>query len=122
MTRRFKFLIAASLAVTGICLGVICYARPSADTMANWDGFDSLPKRGDGKVGIIRKTGEPPASDSASADEAELVALKPYSPEWWSVRDAIDRTADVQLARKLIICRGCLPSEPNDQMGVIATR
>jgi hypothetical protein len=121
MTRRFKFLIAASLVVTGSCLGVICYARPSADTMASWDGFDSLPKRGDGKVGIIRKTGEPPASDSASA-EAELVALKPYSPEWWSVRDAIDRTADEQLARKLIICRGCLPSEPDDQVGVIATR
>ena len=122
MTRRFKFLIAASLVVTGSCLGVICYARPSADTMVSWDGFDSLPKRGDGKVGIIRKTGEPSASDSVSADEAELVALKPYSPEWWSVRDAIDRTADEQLARKLIICRGCLPSEPDDQVGVIATR
>jgi hypothetical protein len=122
MTRRFKCLIAASLAVTGSCLGVICYARPSADTMVSRDAFDSLPKRGDGKVGIIRKASEPAASDSALADEAELVALKPYSPEWWSVRDAIDRTADEQLARKLIICRGCLPSEPNDQMGVIATR
>jgi hypothetical protein len=49
-TRRFNFLIAASLAVTGSCLGVICYARPSADAMASWDGFDSLAKRGDGLI------------------------------------------------------------------------
>ena len=90
--------------------------------MASWDGLDSLSKRGKGKTAKIRKTSEPAVSDDTSPNEAELAALKPYSTEGWSVRDAIDRAADVKLAQKLIICRGCLPSEPDDQTGSITTR
>jgi uncharacterized protein YraI len=115
------FVIAASLAVTG-CLGGSCYIQSSASTMAGWDGLEPLPKRGDGKIVKLRKTSEPALSDDTSPSEAELAALKPYSKEWWSVRDAIDRVADVKLAEKLIICQGCLSSEPDDQTGSITPR
>jgi uncharacterized protein YraI len=115
------FVIAASLAVTG-CLGGSCYIQSSAGTMAGWDELDPLPKRVNGKTAKVRKTSEPAVSDDTSPSEAELAALKPYSKEWWSVRDAIDRAADMKLAEKLIICRGCLSSERDDQTGSIAPR
>lgn len=62
------------------------------------------------------------ASGDASPKESELAALKPYSEEWWSVRDAIDRAAEVKLAKKLIICRDCMPSKPDDLTGSIAPK
>jgi hypothetical protein len=122
MSRRSVFVIAASLAVTGCCLEGSCYIQSPTNTMASWDGLDSQPKGGNGKTAKIRKTSEPAVSNDASFNEAELAALKPYSIEWWSVRDAIDRAADVRLAQKLIICRGCLPSETDDQTASITTR
>jgi hypothetical protein len=71
---------------------------------------------------VVRRTNEAGSSDGGSPYEAELAALKPYSKEWWSVRDAIDRAAEVKLAKKLIICRDCMPSEPDDQTGSIAPK
>jgi uncharacterized protein YraI len=115
------FVIAAGLTVTG-CLGGSCYIQSSASTMAGWDELDPLPKSVDGKTAKVRKTSEPAVSDDTSPSEAELAALKPYSKEWWSVRDAIDRAAEMKLAEKLIICRGCLSSEPDDQTGSITPR
>jgi hypothetical protein len=60
------------------------------------------------------------ASDNESSKEAELATLKPYSEAWWSVRDAIDRAAEINLSKKLIICRGCAPSQLDDHTGSIA--
>jgi hypothetical protein len=74
------------------------------------------------KTARAQKKTETMASGDASAKEAELAALKPYSKEWWSIRDAIDRTDEIKLARKLIICRGCMPSEPADQTGSITPK
>jgi hypothetical protein len=67
-----------------------------------------------------KKTEAVAAGDESS--EAELAALKPYSEEWWSVRDAIDRAAEVKLSKKLIICRDCMPSKPYDQTGSISLK
>src|SRR5450755_3371376 len=106
MSRLLVLVFSASLAATGCCLGVICYARSPTYTIASRDGFDTLPERDDKKSGIIRKTSEPAVSDDASPDEAELAALRPYSPEWWSVRDAVDRAADITL----FSARTCRPS------------
>jgi len=107
--------IAASVAATGCGVGVICYARSSTYTLASRDGL-GLPQKENS--GTSRETSEPAASDAALPGEAELAALKPYSPQWWSVRDAIDRAEDAQLAKKLIICRGCFPSEHDDGTGL----
>jgi hypothetical protein len=108
--------IAAGVAATGCGVGVICYARSSPYTMASRDGLGSLPQQE--SSGTNRETSEPAVSDAALPGEAELAALKPYSPEWWSVRDAMDRAADAELAKKLIICQGCFPSEHDDGTGL----
>jgi hypothetical protein len=69
-----------------------------------------------------KKTEAVASGDESSKKEAELAAQKPYSEEWWSVRDAIDRAAEVKLSKKLIICRDCMPSKPYDQTGSISLK
>ena len=70
----------------------------------------------------LRKTSAPVASEDNSPGEEELAKLRPYSKEWGAVRDAIDRAADAKLKKKLIICRDCMPPEPDDQTGSIAPK
>jgi hypothetical protein len=121
MSRRLVFVIAAGLALSGCCLGSGCYIQPPTSALTSWDGLAPLPKPKNVKRAKVRKTSKAAASDDDSRNEAELAALKPYSKEWWSVRDVIDRAAEVKLAKKLIICRGCMPKEP-DQTGSIAPK
>jgi hypothetical protein len=122
MSRRLVFVVATSLTLTGCCLGSGCYIQPSTSALTSWDGLDPVPKRNGVKRAKVRKTSEAVSSDDGSPNEAELAALKPYSEEWWSVRDAIDRAADVKLAKRLIICWHCMPSELDDQTGSIASK
>lgn len=122
MSRRLVFVIAASLTLTGSCLGAGRYIQPPTGALTSWNGLGPLPKRNSVKPAKVRKTSEAVAYHDDSPNEMELVALKPYSTEWWSARDAIDRAAEAKLAKKLIICRGCMPSEPDDQTGSIAPK
>jgi hypothetical protein len=46
--------------------------------------------------------------------------LKPYSKEWTTMLNAINRAADDELRKRLIICRGCMPPEQEDRTGTIA--
>jgi hypothetical protein len=39
-----------------------------------------------------------------------------------SCLDAINRAADAKLKKKLIICRGCMPPELDDQTGSITPK
>jgi hypothetical protein len=116
------FVIAASLVLTGRCLGSERYIQPSTLALTNWDGLGPLPKRTSVKPPKARKINEAVVSRADSSEEATLIALKPYSTEWWSVRDALDRAAEVKLAKKLIICRNCMPSEPDDQTDSITPK
>lgn len=122
MWRRLVFVIAASLTLTltGCCLGSGCYIQPSISGLTSWDGLGPVPKPNGVKRAKVRNSSEAVSSDSPN--EAELAALKPYSSEWWSVRDAIDRTAEIKLTKKLIICRDCMPPERDDQTGSIAPK
>ena len=115
-------MVAAGLTLSGCCLGSGRYIQPSPLTLTSWDGRTPLPKPKHAKPANVRKTSKAVAPDDDSLHETELGALKPYSNEWWSVRDAIDRAAEVKLAKKMIICRGCMPREPEDQTGSIAPR
>jgi hypothetical protein len=118
MSRRFAFVITAGLALAG-CAGNGHYIQPTSTVLTRWDEVVYPAKTKNVKSAKARKQDETVASSGDSA-EAELAGLKPYSPEWWSVRDAIDRTAEIKLAKKLIICRDCIPSKPDDQTGSIA--
>jgi hypothetical protein len=122
MSRPLVFVIAAGLALSGCCLGSGCYIQPPTNALTSWDGLGPLPKRNNVKRAKVRKTSEPAASEDNSPSEEELAKLRPYSKEWGAVRDAIDRAADAKLKKKLIICRDCMPPEPDDQTGSIAPK
>jgi hypothetical protein len=122
MSRRWVFVIAAGLVLSGCCLGSGCYIQPPTGVLASWDGLGPLPKPDSGKRVKVRKTSEAAASEDDSPSEEELAKLRPYSREWGALREAIDRAADAKLNKKLIICRNCMPPEPVDQTGSIAPR
>lgn len=120
---RLIFVIAAGLALSGCCcLGSGCYIQPPSAALTRWAGLGPVPVRHNIKPAKARKKSEVAAFDEESSKEAELATLKPYSLEWWSVRDAIDRAAEIKLTKKLIICRGCVPSQPDDQTGSITPK
>jgi hypothetical protein len=119
MTRHLLFVIAAASALGGCCgLGSVCFVPPPPSKLTSWDGLGPYPKRDHRKVAKVRKISDP-AKSEISPNERELAALKPYSKEWWVVRQALDRGADDKLAKRMIICRGCLPSEVEYPTGSI---
>lgn len=122
ISRRLVFVIAASLPLTGCCIGSGCYIQPSISALTSSDGLGPLPKRNRVRPAKVRKTIEAVASHDDSPNEMDLRMLKPYSTEWWTARNAIDSAAEAKLAKKLIICRDCMPSEPDDHTGSIARR
>jgi hypothetical protein len=119
-SKRLAFVITAGLALTGCCAGSARFIQPTSSALTRWDEVVHPAKTKNVKSAKARKQDETVASSGDSAQEAELAGLKPYSAEWWSLRDAIDRAAEVKLAKKLIICRDCMPSKPEDQTGSIA--
>jgi hypothetical protein len=119
MSRRLLFVIVAGLALSG-CAGSGRYIQPPTIALANWDGLGRLPKRNHVKPVRVRKTSDDVVSRDSSPGEDELSRLKPYSQEWTAVLDGINRAAEDKLRRKLIICRGCMPSETDDQTSSIA--
>ena len=60
--------------------------------------------------------------DKSFPSEEELTKLKPYSKEWGAALDAINRAHDEKLKRTLIICRDCMPAEPDDQTSSIGSK
>jgi hypothetical protein len=122
MSRRLVFVFAAGLALGGCCLGSGCYIQPPTGALASWDGLGPAPKRFQARAVRVKvqTTSETVASGESSPSEADLAKLKPYSKEWTAMLGAINRAADDELKKKLVICRGCLPSEPDDRTGSIA--
>jgi hypothetical protein len=120
MSSRLIFVIGAGLALSGCCLGSGRYIQPPTNALASWDGRRPLPKR-DHIKGARVKVGRTEAATSkqSSPSEVELSKLTPYSKEWAAVLNAINRAADDELKRRLVICRGCFPPEPDDQTGSI---
>jgi hypothetical protein len=125
MSKRLAFAITAGLVLSSCSHGSGCYLPPPSSTLTYWDGLGSGPAANNAKSTKVRKTTNPQgmdgptATDEAAPEEPALAGLKPYSAEWWSVRDAIDRAAEAKLAKKLVICRDCIPSKPDDSTGSI---
>src|SRR5258708_34528143 len=110
MSRRLMFVIGAGFALSGCCLGSGCYIEPPSGALTRLGEFGPIPVRNGVKSAKARKKSEAVASDDASPTEADLATLKPYSEEWWSVRDAIDRAGELQLSKKLFISQHWVPS------------
>ena len=41
--------------------------------------------------------------------------LQPYSKEWWQAQDGIEADQEARVNRSLVICRGCLPQQPQPE-------
>ena len=124
MGRRLAFVVAAGLALSGCCPdGVECSIPRSTNARAKLDALGPLPKPKQVKRAKARNTSKTAlTSKDHSPSDDELSKLKPYSKEWHAALDAIERAADDELKRKLVICRGCMSPEPDDQTGSIAPK
>lgn len=123
MSGRLAFVIAAGLALSGCCLdGSGCYTPPTAGALISWDGLGPLPKPQHAKPLRVRSTIDTAAPEDNSPNEEDLAKLRPYSKEWGATLDAMNRAADAKLRKKLIICRNCMPPEPDDETGSIASQ
>jgi hypothetical protein len=123
MSGQLAFVIAAGLALSGCCLdGNICNIPPSTGALTSWDGLGPLYKRHHANLMKVRKTIDTAAPEDDSPSEEDLAKLRPYSKEWGATLDAMNRAADAKLKKKLIICRNCMPPEPDDQTGSIASQ
>jgi ABC-type uncharacterized transport system auxiliary subunit len=128
MSNRLVLLTTASFVLSGCCGGSERYNHPTTFTPTSSDRPDPVRERNKVKSPKALKkretvaSGSAPSKEDASPTESELDALKPYSPEWWSVRDAIDRASEVKLAKKLIICRNCMPSTADEQTGSVGSK
>jgi hypothetical protein len=122
MSRRLVFVFAAGLALGGCCFGGGCYIQPPTGALASWDGLGPMPRPYHAKAVKVkaRTTDVAMASEPGSPSEADLEKLKPYSREWTVMLAAINRAADDELKKKLIICRDCLPSGTDDHTSSVA--
>jgi hypothetical protein len=122
MSKRLVFVFAASMALGGCCLGGGCYIQPPTGVHASWDGLGPAPKFLQAKVVRVKATApiQAVATQQSAPSEAELATLKPYSKEWTVMLNAINRAADDELRKKLVICQGCLPLEADDRTGSVA--
>lgn len=86
--------------------------RVSFDTspkrqMIAWDGLGDNPNR----TRVVKVKRVQVSADENSGNRAReevLTFLRPYSAAWWAVQDEIDADHDRRLARKLVICDGCV--------------
>ena len=113
---RLAFAIAAGLALGGCCHDIGGHV-PSPQVRAEF-GPATKPNH-------VKRARSRPARNTAmsardiSRSEDALSKLDPNSEEWQSTLDAINRAADDELRKKLIICRGCEPPTVDDQVGAI---
>jgi hypothetical protein len=102
MARRLACAIAAAIALSGCCHDIGSYVPPS-NAQAK---FAPLPKFHHVKRSkpisntTLTSNAIPPSGD-------ELSNLDHGSTEWYAALDAINRAADDELRKKLVICRGC---------------
>jgi hypothetical protein len=126
MSRRLIFLIAVGALISGCCRDPGRYAYAPLDKMSGWGtshekAFAPSPKRNRVKRLVFIKAHEAPMAKEASPSE-DLAKLRPYSKEWGAALDAMNRAADAELKRKLIICKGCLPPEQDDETSSITLK
>ena len=86
----------------------------SSPTPFAWDGSGNDPNRPRGKKKRVQiLTDENPAT---RAREEALASLRPNSTAWWTIHNEIEAEHDKRLARKLLICAGCLRDPPQAEV------
>jgi hypothetical protein len=122
LSRLIVFVLAAG-ALAGCCASSNgCYvAVPGIPTA--WDGAgarpdDGAPPRRQSTARMARSKTEVVIGPIANASGE----AKPPSEQVWAQQQAADRDADAKLAKRLMICRGCLPARDDDATGSAGLR
>lgn len=116
--KRLALLTAASFILASCCGGTQGYLHPATGTRDNWGRLVPTPNKlhpaaRKKRATVAARPADSPTEEAFSQEQA-LDGLRPYSKEWWSVRDAIDRASEANLGKKLIICRDCMPSTQDE--------
>ena len=104
----------SAVILAGCCgYGTNRYSPPRA--LVAWDGLGRSPD--DIRPVAVHKSKRPARTEAVTEpdyDAMDTSNVEPHSKEWWAQREAADRSADAALARKLVICQGCLPPPVKD--------
>jgi hypothetical protein len=109
----------AAVVLAGCCVsGNGCYS-PLPGTPVAWDGLGSPPS--DGTAVTEQKPKKQSKTKAVTEPDLDAVAAADVKPRSLAEREASDRAADIVLAKKLIICRGCsgLPVRDDDPTGSV---
>ena len=68
-----------------------------------WDGAGEDPNR---------PRSAPTHAAASSERNRPQAGLQPHSKEWWQAQDDTEADHDARINRSLVICRGCLPRQP----------
>jgi len=118
MIRRFFSLIAI-----GCLLSSCASTPPPVYGSIGWhEHRRALVKPVRHKPHVVKESSSKPDPNVESAKP--LADLRPYSVEWWAMRDQIDADEQRRLNAKLLICRGCLPTpdDPDDLTASTSSR
>jgi len=96
------FLALCALALGGCVTG---QGRPPSNH-AYLDMYDRPPARARKAQASVRAS-KPPESTTTVGSAAPATTLRPYSPEWWEVERAREKSENERLKRVMQICRGC---------------
>lgn len=107
-----RWILLLSTAMLAGCVGDGFGTAPSPHALA-WDGHEPnnsyRPRWQDGHPATAPLTN----AQQPTERETSLARVPRNSPEWWTQQEAIATEADGKLSKKLMICRGCLPPEPD---------
>lgn len=88
-----------------------CVAAPlSKPGLVAWDGLGRDPNLR--RMPTTHRNEVSVKPDSNIEREKVLGGLRPFSDQWWIVRDEIDAENDRRLSSKLVICQGCIDRAP----------
>ncbi|MCK1622638.1 hypothetical protein IVA98_05140 [Bradyrhizobium sp. 160] len=99
-----------------------CAAAPQAHLTSDpafkparyaWDGAGEDPNRPHAASGPTRTA-------ARSQHDRSHAGLQPYSKEWWQAQEGSDAEQDARVNRSLVICRGCLRSQPQPEESRLA--
>ncbi|WP_441236361.1 hypothetical protein [Bradyrhizobium sp. 930_D9_N1_4] len=100
-----------SLALGGCAMGP--QARLGSDPAFKparyaWDGAGEDPNQ-------LRSASRSSRATRTAASSSPQAGPQPYSKEWWQAQDGIEAEQDARVNRSLVICRGCLPRQPQPE-------
>jgi hypothetical protein len=118
MLPRLIVLVLGAGALAGCCAsGSGCYvAVPGIPTA--WDGTGTPPDDGARpRRQITRRLARSKTEIAIGPIANARAEAAPRSEQDWAQQQAADRAADAELAKRLMICRGCLPARDDDATG-----